>query len=153
LLKKVWKLQRSLRPAEDLLEQGHGREAVQETIWLLETVTTAFRNVETESVTVEGKFFNRIVRELRHAHAGTPLDRILEWATALHGYLSSPTGGAVRHGLDLREGLELSPSEARLFCNRFEVISLFCFLNMRDCVGRMAASEVSQSGTSKIDHH
>ena len=35
----------------------------------------------------------------------------------LHGYLSSPTGGGVRHGVDLNEGLELGITEARLYCN------------------------------------
>ena len=35
----------------------------------------------------------------------------------LHGYLSSPTGGGVRHGVDLNEGLELGIVEARLYCN------------------------------------
>jgi len=35
----------------------------------------------------------------------------------LHGYLSSPTGGGVRHGVDLREGLALQIDEARLYCN------------------------------------
>ncbi|SPZ48216.1 Uncharacterised protein [Agrobacterium tumefaciens] len=35
----------------------------------------------------------------------------------LHGYLSSPTGGGVRHGVDLKEGLALEIDEARLYCN------------------------------------
>jgi hypothetical protein len=35
----------------------------------------------------------------------------------LHGYLSSPTGGGVRHGVDLRDGLALHINEARLYCN------------------------------------
>ena len=107
----------SLRRAEELLDAGRGREAVQESLWLLETVTTGFRGLETASGTVEGRYFNKIVTELRQAAHGKSLDRVLEWATALHGYLSSPTGGGVRHGLDLRQGLELSPNEARLFCN------------------------------------
>jgi hypothetical protein len=110
-------LARSLARAEDLLEEGHGREAVQEALWLLETITTAFRGLDTRSGTVEGTYFNKIVKELRDAHPGTTLDRMLEWATSLHGFLSSPTGGGVRHGLDLREGIQLSPNEARLFCN------------------------------------
>ena len=36
---------------------------------------------------------------------------------SLHGYLSSPTGGGVRHGVDLNEVRELGISEARLYCN------------------------------------
>jgi hypothetical protein len=35
----------------------------------------------------------------------------------LHGYLSSPTGGGVRHGADLKEGVALEVNEARLCCN------------------------------------
>lgn len=38
-------------------------------------------------------------------------------ATTLHGYLSSPTGGGVRHGTDLKEGIAIQPHEARLYCN------------------------------------
>jgi len=106
----------SLRRAEDLLQEGRGREAVQESLWLLETVTTAFRSGDSE-LTVQGRYFNSIVRELRQAAPGGTLNRVLEWATALHGYLSSPTGGGVRHGLDLREGTALSINEARLFYN------------------------------------
>jgi len=110
-------LQKSLRRAEDLLSEGSGREAVQETLWLLETVATAFRGADTGTGTVEGKYFNDIVRDLRRLSPGTTLERILKWAAEAHGYLSSPTGGGVRHGLDLNNGVELSASEARLFCN------------------------------------
>ncbi len=110
-------LHSSLGRAEELLSQGRGREAVQEMLWLLETVSTAFRDVDSGTGTIEGKYFNDIVRELRRQHAGTTLDRVLRWATEVHGYLSSPTGGGVRHGLDLNEGVVLSLNEARLFCN------------------------------------
>jgi len=110
-------LQESLNRSEQLLSQGRGREAVQESLWLLETVATAFRGVQTGATTVEGTYFNQIVRELRQASRGTTLDRVLNWVTTLHGYLSSPTGGGVRHGLDLAEGVEIGPNEARLFCN------------------------------------
>ena len=110
-------LQNSLRRSEQLLAESRGREAVQESLWLLESVATAFRGMETETGTVEGKYFNRIVKELRRSNAGTTLDRALEWLTALHGYLSSPTGGGVRHGLDIRSGVSISDNEAKLFCN------------------------------------
>ncbi len=110
-------LTESLRHSEELLQAGRGREAVQEALWLLETVATAFRGMETGSGKIGGRYFNRIVAELRQSAHGTTLDRVLDWTTSVHGYLSSPTGGAVRHGLDLREGLELSLNEARLFCN------------------------------------
>ena len=110
-------LQESLTRSEQLLSQGRGREAVQESLWLLETVSTAFRGVETATGTVEGKYFNQIVRELRDIDPGGPLKRVLDWIGGLHGYLSSPTGGGVRHGLDLDAGVPISNNEARLFCN------------------------------------
>jgi hypothetical protein len=45
------------------------------------------------------------------------LDQVLDWVMKLHGYLSSPTGGGIRHGTQLKAGIELQPNEARLFCN------------------------------------
>lgn len=110
-------VQASLRRSEELLAQGHGREAVQESLWLLETVATTFRGMDTATGTVEGKYFNQIVKELRKGAPGTTLDRVLDWVTGLHGYLSSPTGGGVRHGLDLSDGVPVGEPEARLFCN------------------------------------
>jgi hypothetical protein len=110
-------LQASLARSDELLSQGRGREAVQESLWLLETVATAFRGLETSTGTIEGKYFNQIVKDLRAGNRGTVLDRVLEWITALHGYLSSPTGGGIRHGLDLAEGIAIGENEARLFCN------------------------------------
>ena len=107
----------SLQKASDRLQQGQGREAVQESLWLLETVSTAFKGVDTQSGTIEGKYFNEIVRELKSAHPGTALDLALKWAMGLHGYLSSPTGGGVRHGCDLHEGVQVTDNEARLWCN------------------------------------
>ncbi len=110
-------LQASLGRSEQLLSEGRGREAVQEILWLLETVATAFRGLETTTGSIEGKYFNRITRDLKRLNRGSTQDRILEWMTALHGYLSSPTGGGIRHGLDLAAGISISPNEARLFCN------------------------------------
>jgi hypothetical protein len=106
-----------LKRSEELLAQHRGREAVQEALWLLETVATAFRGMDTGVDKVEGRYFNQIVKELRRAKPGTTLDQVLLWLTALHGYLSSPSGGGVRHGLDLNEGVQISENEARLFCN------------------------------------
>lgn len=109
--------QASLQRSEELLHEGRGREAVQELLWLLETVSTAFTDLETECGRVEGKYFNEIVRELRRLYSGTTLAQVTHWVTALHGYLSSPTGGGIRHGLDLREGIAINLNEAYLFCN------------------------------------
>ena len=133
-------VQRSLHRGEELLAAGRGREAVQETLWLLETLTTAFRGVDTASGTVEGRYFNRIVRELRSAYHGTTLDRVLEWVSSIHGFLSSPTGGGVRHGLDLRDGLELSPNEAKLFFNLLRSYVSFLLAEHQKIVGGSSGS-------------
>jgi hypothetical protein len=109
--------QASLARSDELLSQGRSREAVQEVLWLLETTTTAFRGVETESGSIQGKYFNQIVRELRAKGGSATLERALEWITSMHGYLSSPSGGGVRHGLDLKDGVEISRNEAQLFTN------------------------------------
>ena len=77
------------------------------------TVSTAFR----DESTVTGKYFNEIVKELQTAGKGTAQAQILQWMKALHGHLSSPTGGGVRHGIDLKAGVAIEPHEARLYCN------------------------------------
>jgi hypothetical protein len=110
-------LQQSLERSEQLLAEGHDREAVQETLWVLESVTTAFRGIESEGEAIRGKYFNEIVRDLRRLARGSTLERVLDWMAGLHGFLSSPTGGGVRHGLDLNTGVPIGPTEARLFCN------------------------------------
>lgn len=107
----------SLARSEQLLSEARPREAVQESLWLLETIATAFRDLETGSGRVEGKYFNQIVRDLRSKRTGTTMEQVLNWITTLHGYLSSPTGGGVRHGVDLSTGIDLDLNQARLFCN------------------------------------
>lgn len=110
-------LQGSLSRSEELLGEDRCLEAVQASLWVLETVTTAFRGVDFSGNTVEGRYFNQIVRDLRRLAPGTTLERVAEWAGSVHGYLSSPTGGGVRHGLDLNKGVAIGRNEARLFCN------------------------------------
>lgn len=110
-------LHQSLERSEQLLSEGHPREAVQESLWVLESLATAFRGIELDGDTVQGKYFNDIARNLKRVAKGTTLERVIEWVTGLHGFLSSPTGGGVRHGMDLSEGFQVGPSEARLFCN------------------------------------
>jgi hypothetical protein len=110
-------IQKSLADAAQLLSEGRDRQAVQELLWLLETVSTAFQGLDTGNGTIEGKYFNKIVADLRRHNQGTTLDQVLIWVTALHGYLSSPTGGGIRHGAHLKEGIVTKPDEARLFCN------------------------------------
>jgi len=110
-------IQRSLRQSEQFLSEGRDRQAVQEIIWLLETVSTAFQGLDTGSGTVQGKYFNKIAQDLRSHHKGKILEQVLAWVTTLHGYLSSPTGGGIRHGTDLKTGIVIQPNESRLFCN------------------------------------
>lgn len=110
-------IRESIQRAEELLGEGRPREAVQEMLWILESIATTFRGATLPTGTVQGRYFNEIARELRAGSRGTTLERVVEWSTQLHGYLFSPTGGGVRHGLDLNAGNAISPEEARLFCN------------------------------------
>jgi hypothetical protein len=110
-------LQESLNRAEQLIAEERPREAVQEMLWILESITTVFKDVPLASGVVKGKYFNDITRELRKAYQGTTLALMLNWASQLHGYLSAPTGGAVRHGIDLKNGKPITLAEGRLFCN------------------------------------
>ena len=93
------------------------RPAVQEILWLLETVSTAFQGIHVGDTTIQGKYFNKIADELRAHRKGQVAEQAIAWTKTLHGYLSSPTGGGVRHGSTLSSDTELSAREARLFCN------------------------------------
>jgi len=115
--KAAEQLQESLQRSEKLLSEGHYREAVQETLWVLESLSTTFRGIKGENGIVKGKYFNEIVRDLEIISRGSTMKIVLEWIKSVHGYLSSPTGGGVRHGLDLNEGVPIDSAEARLFCN------------------------------------
>jgi hypothetical protein len=86
-------------------------------LWLMETISTAFQGLNTGTGTVQGEYFNTIVADLRKHSQGTTLNEVLDWIKKLHGYLSSPTGGGIRHGADLKAGVVTKPHEARLFCN------------------------------------
>lgn len=109
-------VQQSLKKSEEDLALGHSRQAVQEILWLLETVSTAFQGLSVGDGTVQGKYFNKIMDDLRRNHRGKTLEQVLNWVTTLHGYLSSPTGGGVRHGATLKAGMAMSQHDARLFC-------------------------------------
>jgi hypothetical protein len=110
-------VRKSLQRAEELLGQNRPREAVQEMLWILESIATTFHGAILTTGTIQGRYFNNIAKELKIASRGTTLERVIEWCTQLHGYLSSPTGGGVRHGLDLKSGTAISDEEGRLFCN------------------------------------
>lgn len=107
----------SLNRSEQLLNENRPREAVLEVLWILESITTAFRGEELPSGTIKGKYFRDIVQELRRANPGTTLNNILESLKSLYGYLSSPTGGGGLHGIDLKDGRSMTLAEGRLFCN------------------------------------
>lgn len=110
-------IQRSLKQSETYLTAGDNRQAVQEILWLLETVSTAFQGLPLGDTTIQGKYFNKIADELKHHRKGQVAEQAISWMKTLHGYLSSPTGGGVRHGAALSADAELSAHEARLFCN------------------------------------
>lgn len=110
-------VQQSLQHSEKLLAEGKPRQAVQEILWLMETVSTAFRGLSIGDETVEGKYFNKIAQELKTKNKGQTIEQVLNWLTTLHGFLSSPTGGAVRHGADLKAGITINADEGRLYCN------------------------------------
>lgn len=107
----------SLDQADRLLLEQRPRQAVQEILWLLETVSTAFHGQESGTGTVEGKYFNEIIRALRNNNRGSALAEALGWMTKMHGYLSSPGGGGVRHGMQLAAGVSPTLKEAYLYCN------------------------------------
>lgn len=107
----------SLDQADRLLLEQRPRQAVQEILWLLETVSTAFRGQESGIGTVEGKYFNEIIRALRNNNRGSALAEALGWMTKMHGYLSSPGGGGVRHGTQLAADVSPTLKEAHLYCN------------------------------------
>lgn len=110
-------IQQALLQADEFLLAQKPRQAVQEILWLLETVSTAFEGRESEVGTVEGKYFNTIVRDLRRHNKDTAFSEVLGWISKLHGFLSSPTGGGIRHGMNLAEGKHIDANEALLFCN------------------------------------
>jgi hypothetical protein len=119
-------IQTSMKEGQKLMSEGRYRQAVQEVLWLLETVTTAFQGMDDGSGSIEGKYFNKIIEEIRRNKQGTALEQIINWIRTLHGYLSAPAGGGIRHGMHLKEGVATSEDEARLYYNL--VVSYISFL-------------------------
>ena len=78
---------------------------------------TAFQGLDSGTGTIEGKYFNEIVRNLRRHNHGTALAQALDWMSKMHGFLSSPSGGGVRHGTQLSADVSPSLKEAHLYCN------------------------------------
>lgn len=107
----------SFDESKKLLAEGRYRLAVQELLWLLESVTTVFQGTGEGENTIKGKYFNDLVKDLRNKNRGKSLDMALKWLTELHGYLSAPSGGGIRHGMHLKEGVATTPEEARYYCD------------------------------------
>ena len=84
-------IQNSLSQSEHFLSEGRegwpdidrDRQALQELLWLLETVSTAFQGLDTGRGAVQGKYFNKIVEDLRKHSQGTTLNQVLDWITTL----------------------------------------------------------------------
>lgn len=93
----------ALATSDRLMNEGKGRQAVSEVLWLLETISTIFRATGSADESVQGKYFYTIVREMKASNRGKAQEQILNWMMTLHGYLSSPTGGGARHGTDLQQ--------------------------------------------------
>ena len=110
-------IQTSISEGRTLLSDGKHRQAVQEILWLLETVTTAFQGLNAGESDIKGKYFNKIIDELRNSGEGATLDQVANWIRTLHGYLSAPAGGGIRHGLDLKNGVVATPTEGLLYFN------------------------------------
>jgi hypothetical protein len=110
-------IQRSLSDSETLLNTGRYRAAVQEILWLLETISTAFKGAAYPEGNITGKYFNKIIGDLRRFNRDRTLSKVVDWMETLHGYLSSPGGGGIRHGALLLENVEITESEARLYCD------------------------------------
>jgi hypothetical protein len=111
------RIQRSLSDSETFLNAGSYRAAVQEILWLLETISTAFQGVKYPEGDIAGKYFNKIIDDLRRFNRGRTLSQVIDWVEKMYGYLSSPGGGGIRHGALLNQNVEITESEARLYCD------------------------------------
>jgi len=69
----------ALDQADRLLVEQRPRQAVQEILWIFETVSRAFQGQESGSGTLEGKYFNEIIRDLRKRNCGSTLAETLRW--------------------------------------------------------------------------
>lgn len=119
-----------------LFEEGRHRQAVQELLWLLETVSTAFRGLGDGDQTIKGRYFNDIAKSLRQMQRGTFLEQTLNWMTTLHGYLSAPAGGGIRHGWDLNEGVEMTTNDAILVANLIRSYIMYLMAEHQRMTGR-----------------
>lgn len=110
-------IEASLKEGDKLISEGRYRPTVQEILWLLETIITVFDGIEIDGQAVAGKYFNQIIDRLAKQTDGTTLKQVIEWVRKVHGYLSAPAGGGIRHGVHLADGVATTPNEAILYYN------------------------------------
>ena len=77
--------QQSLDESDRLLSEGKNRLAVQEILWLLETISAAFQGSQHDDGTVTGKYFNKIVCDLSRLNKGRVLGEVTGRVEKLHG--------------------------------------------------------------------
>lgn len=111
------RIEDSLRRAAEHMDRGDFRTAVMESLWLLDSAIMVYQGLQLPTGRVAGAYFTPIVGNLRRLNAGASLAHIMGWMNTMYGYLSSPGGGQVRHGMDLSAELTLTANEARLYCN------------------------------------
>jgi hypothetical protein len=107
----------SLQLATEHMDRGDFRNAVMESLWLLDSAIMVYQGLVLPTGRVAGAYFTPIVGSLRRLNVGASLAHIMGWMNTMYGYLSSPGGGQVRHGMDLSAELALTANEARLYCN------------------------------------
>jgi len=105
-LGKAWKR------ADQLLDEGHPDEAVAKIWFVLESILTVFRGLKVGDQTVEGAYFNKVVHSLKGTEIDPTFKMVLDLASRVHGQLSDPSTGRLRHGSEL--GIPpISPQEGR----------------------------------------
>jgi hypothetical protein len=128
-------IQQSLQQSQEYLTAGQYRQAVQEILWLLETLSTLSQGLTIVTDTVEGKYFNTIAAELRTHQKGTTLERSLTGQKRCMAIFHQRPVVAVRHGANLRADFSVQENEARLFCNLIRSYISFCWRNMFASLG------------------
>lgn len=102
--------------SEQLLSEGKDDEAVSHIWWLLESISTAFAELNVNGRKIQGDYFNEVMKSIQQADGSSTLGTVARWLTALQAYLSGPDQGGIRHGGQLHlEGL--LHHEAVLFFN------------------------------------
>lgn len=110
------KLRDAVERSEQLLQENKGDEAVNHVWWLLESVSTAFAGLTINGRTIEGDYFNAVMKSIQQANGSSTLGTVARWLAAQQAFLSGPDQGGIRHGRRLHlEGLQ--PHEAILLFN------------------------------------